>query len=220
MKAKQKVIIFSITALLDIILVSLIAVQFNKSNLIEQKYLAKANDQTVVEKTVKTEEFASKQSENDVIEEKVDAVLLSTEEEIVREEVFDGMTIEELSAKLDRSLNSTISGKGTLIATHSIQLGIDPYLVTGIMLLETGCKWDCSYLVKQCNNVGGQKGSGCGSYAAYPTLDEGIIGYIDNLYYNYYNKGLTTPELMNSKYAESNTWATKVNNYIQQIKAQ
>lgn len=214
MKAKQKAIVFSITAFLDILLVSLIAVQVNKSNMIEQKYLEKANDQTVVQKLEETK------TNNNVIEEKVDAVLLSTEKEIVRDEVYDGMTIEELASKLDRSLNSTISGKGTLIATHSIELGIDPYLVTGIMLLETGCKWDCSYLVKQCNNVGGQKGSGCGSYAAYPTLDEGIIGYIDNLYYNYYSKGLTTPELMNSKYAASNTWATKVNNYIEQIKAQ
>ena len=214
MKAKQKAIVFSITAFLDILLVSLIAVQVNKSNIIEQKYLEKANDQTVVQKLEETK------TDNNVIEEKVDAVLLSTEKEIVRDEVYDGMTIEELASKLDRSLNSTISGKGTLIATHSIELGLDPYLVTGIMLLETGCKWDCSYLVKQCNNVGGQKGSGCGSYAAYPTLDEGIIGYIDNLYYNYYSKGLTTPELMNSKYAASNTWATKVNNYIEQIKAQ
>lgn len=214
MKAKQKAIVFSITAFLDILLVSLIAVQVNKSNMIEQKYLEKANDQTVVQKLEETK------TNNNVIEEKVDAVLLSTEKEIVRDEVYDGMTIEELASKLDRSLNSTISGKGTLIATHSIELGIDPYLVTGIMLLETGCKWDCSYLVKQCNNVGGQKGSGCGSYAAYPTLDEGIIGYIDNLYYNYYSKGLTTPELMNSKYAASNTWAIKVNNYIEQIKAQ
>ena len=214
MKAKQKAIVFSITAFLDILLVSLIAVQVNKSNMIEQKYLEKANDQTVVQKLEETK------TNNNVIEEKVDAVLLSTEKEIVRDEVYDGMTIEELASKLDRSLNSTISGKGTLIATHSIELGIDPYLVTGIMLLETGCKWDCSYLVKQCNNVGGQKGSGCGSYAAYPTLDEGIIGYIDNLYYNYYSKGLTTPELMNSKYAASNSWATKVNNYIEQIKAQ
>lgn len=214
MKAKQKAIVFSITAFLDILLVSLIAVQVNKSNMIEQKYLEKANDQTIVQKLEETK------TDNNIIEEKVDAVLLSTEKEIVRDEVYDGMTIEELASKLDRSLNSTISGKGTLIATHSIELGIDPYLVTGIMLLETGCKWDCSYLVKQCNNVGGQKGSGCGSYAAYPTLDEGIIGYIDNLYYNYYSKGLTTPELMNSKYAASNTWATKVNNYIEQIKAQ
>ena len=58
-----------------------------------------------------------------------------------------------------------------------------------------------------------------GAYRAYPTLDEGIIGFIENLAYNYYAKGLTTPEQMNSKYAASKAWASKVNNYIAKIKA-
>lgn len=215
MKTKYKSLLVIGGIIVNSVLLFTLVFITNKTNVIRQSYLAKAKDQTVVTESNEKEN----KKDTSIIEEKVDAVLLSTEKEIVRNEVFDGMTIEELSAKIDRSLNSTISGKGTLIATHSIELGIDPYLVTGIMLLETGCKWDCSYIVKQCNNVGGQKGSGCGAYAYYPTLDEGIIGYIDNLYYNYYNKGLTTPELMNSKYAASNTWALKVNNYISQIKA-
>lgn len=215
MKKKYKSLLVISGIIVNSVLLFTLVFITNKANVIRQSYLAKAVDQTIVTESNKEEN----KKDTSIIEEKVDAVLLSTEKEIVRNEVFDGMTIEELSAKIDRSLNSTISGKGTLIATHSIELGIDPYLVTGIMLLETGCKWECSYIVKQCNNVGGQKGSGCGSYAYYPTLDEGIIGYIDNLYYNYYSKGLTTPELMNSKYAASNTWALKVNNYISQIKA-
>lgn len=215
MKKKYKSLLVIGGIIVNSVLLFTLVFITNKANVVRQSYLAKAVDQTIVTESNKEEN----KKDTSIIEEKVDAVLLSTEKEIVRNEVFDGMTIEELSAKIDRSLNSTISGKGTLIATHSIELGIDPYLVTGIMLLETGCKWECSYIVKQCNNVGGQKGSGCGSYAYYPTLDEGIIGYIDNLYYNYYSKGLTTPELMNSKYAASNTWALKVNNYISQIKA-
>jgi len=133
--------------------------------------------------------------------------------------VYDGMTLEELAIKLDRSLNSTISGKGSLIASHCMELGLDPYIAVAIMLHETGCNWECSSLVVNCNNVGGQKGSGCGAYQSFPTLDEGIIGFLDNLYYNYYSIGLTTPELMNPKYAESTTWATQVNGYIEQIKA-
>lgn len=136
--------------------------------------------------------------------------------------VYDGMTMEELSAKLDRSLNSTLSGKGSLFANYALELGIDPYLSVAIVLHETGCKWDCSQLVKQCNNVGGQIGSpSCGTtgYKAYSTIDEGIKGFMDNLYYNYYAQGLTTPETINTKYASSNTWATKINNYIAMIKA-
>lgn len=137
--------------------------------------------------------------------------------------VYDGMTLEELSAKLDRSLNSTLSGKGYLFAKTSIELGVDPYLAVAIVLEETGCKWNCSSLVKQCNNVGGQKGGTVkcngGAYRAYPTLDEGIIGFVENLARNYYAHGLTTPEQINPKYAASKAWASKVNNYIARIKA-
>ena len=135
--------------------------------------------------------------------------------------VYDGMTMEELSSKLNKSLKSSIAGKGELIASYSLQRGVDPYLAMGIMLLETGCNWSCSGLVQKCNNVGGQKGSpNCsGGYRSYPTLDDGIKGFIDNLADNYYAKGLTTPEAMNHKYAESSTWAVKVNNYMSSVRA-
>lgn len=136
--------------------------------------------------------------------------------------VWDGLTMAELTDKLNRILNSTLAGKGEIFATHSLELGMDPYLAVAIVLQETGCQWNCSYLVNACNNVGGQKGSpGCdgGSYKSYSTLDEGIIGYLDNLYYNYYAYGLTTAGAMNSKYAESTSWAYNVNSYIEKIKA-
>ena len=149
-------------------------------------------------------------SENDKIE----------EVEKLEPVVYDNMTIDELSAKIDRSLNSTISGKGNLIATHSLDMGVDPYMATAIILHETGCKWGCSYLVNSCNNVGGQKGSGCGSYSYFKTLDDGIRAFINNLKYNYIDYGLTTPEAINPKYAEDPNWSNNVNKYIEIIKAQ
>lgn len=136
--------------------------------------------------------------------------------------VYDGLTMGELAEKLNRSLNSTISGKGYLIASYSLQLGIDPYMATAIILHETGCNGTCSSLVRECNNVGGQKGGpscGGGAYKAYATLDEGIMGYLDNLYRNYYSYGLTTPETIGPKYAASPTWASQVNNYIALIRS-
>lgn len=136
--------------------------------------------------------------------------------------VFDGLTMNGLADKLNRSLNSTISGKGYLIASYSLQLGIDPYVATAIILHETGCNGTCSALVRECNNVGGQKGGpscGGGAYKAYPTLDEGIMGYLDNLYRNYYSKGLTTVETIGPKYAASTTWASKVNNYVALVRS-
>lgn len=143
------------------------------------------------------------------------------EDLIPEPKVYDDLTLDELAEKLNRTLNSTISGQGYLIASYSLEKGVDPYLALAIIMHETGCKWNCSTLVKSCNNVGGQKGSpSCNgeSYKRYNSLEEGIKGYIDNLANNYYAYGLTTPETMNRKYAGSTTWASKVNAYIEDIK--
>ncbi len=136
--------------------------------------------------------------------------------------VYDGLTMDELAAKLDKNLKSTLAGKGRLFAEYSLEIGLDPYLAVSIVLLETGCNWECSGLVKQCNNVGGIKGSpGCwgGAYQKYSSLDTGIKSFMDLLYNNYYSKGLKTPEQINPKYAESKTWAQKVNKYMEKVKA-
>lgn len=135
-----------------------------------------------------------------------------------RNEVYEGMTIEELTDKLNRTLSSDLSGMGSSFANYSIELGVDPYLAVAIAMHETGCTWNCSSLMKQCNNVGGQKGEGCGAYKAYDSLDAGIYGFISNIKVNYVDYGLTTAEAMNPKYAEDPTWSSKVNNYIEKIR--
>ena len=145
-------------------------------------------------------------------------------EKMKNEIVYDGMTRDELAAKLNRSLNSTLSGQGYTFASYATELGVDPYLSVAIALHETGCKWTCSSLMRQCNNVGGMKGGGTGkcnggSYASFPTLEEGIKAFMNNLNKNYFSQGLTTPEAIGPKYAASTTWATQVNTYINQIKA-
>lgn len=132
--------------------------------------------------------------------------------------IYDGMTVEELASKLDRSLKNELSGKGYLYASYSLEKGVDPYLAVAISLEETGCNWNCSRLVKECNNVGGMKGSGCGSYSAFPTLDDGIKAFIDNIARNYVAYGLTTADTMNPKYAANPAWSTNVNAYITRIK--
>lgn len=143
-----------------------------------------------------------------------------TTTEIVPEriEVYDNLTIEELTDKLNRTLSSDLSGKGESFAKYSIDLGVDPYLAVAIAMHETGCTWDCSYLAKSCNNVGGQKGYGCGEYQAFDTLEDGIYGFISNIKKNYVDYGLMTADEMNPKYAEDPTWSSKVNKYIEKIK--
>lgn len=156
-------------------------------------------------------------------EEVVDLDLTSEEEtiqEIVPEriEVYDNLTMEELTEKLNRTLSSNLSGKGEIFAKYSVELGVDPYLAVAIAMHETGCTWDCSYLAKTCNNVGGQKGTGCGEYQAFDTLEDGIYGFILNIKNKYVDYGLMTAEEMNPKYAEDPNWSSKVNKYIEKIK--
>ena len=169
---------------------------------------------------MKIEELIDNNSSNEVSIMDHYEIIKGELEEIAEPIVYDNMTLTELSDKLNKSLNSTISGKGYLIASYSLEKGVDPYMATAIILQETGCKWNCSYLVNSCNNVGGQKGSGCGAYSYFNTLDEGIIAFIDNLYNNYVSYGLTTPTAINPKYAEEPNWSVNVNKYIETIKAQ
>lgn len=183
--------------------------------------VASANANKMVDNTIENQNLTMVRTAEDekIKAEKQEAIQIAIEES---KTVYDGLTMDELVAKLNRNLGSTLTGKGRVFAEYSLQYGMDPYLVVAIVLHETGCKYGCSGLTRQCNNVGGQKGTpscGGGSYKAYPTLDAGIKGMIDNLYYNYYSKGLKTPEAINTKYAESTTWATKINNYIRTIKA-
>ena len=191
------------------------------NNVVEDK---NENENTETNDTVDTiNEVANVVEEIEITEELED---VKTYEEIstvpVEPIVYDNMTLNQLAEKLNKSLKSTLAGKGYLIASYSLELGVDPYLATAIMLHETGCNGTCSTLVRECNNVGGQKGGpscGGGAYKAYPTLDKGIIGYLDNLYRNYYAMGLNTVETIGPKYAASTTWASKVNYYINLIKS-
>lgn len=136
--------------------------------------------------------------------------------------VWDGLSKEELINRLNKNLYHELAGTGEYFADYTIETGLDPYLAVAIINLETGCKWKCSYLARNCYNIGGLKGKpSCNgsSYAKYDNLEDGIRSYLNILYKYYWKKGLTTPEKMNSKYAESPTWAQKVNAYYETIKA-
>ena len=139
-----------------------------------------------------------------------------------RVEVYDGLTIEELGEKLNRHLgNDYIAGKGHLLAKLCIEKGVDPYIATAIILHETGCGSKCSNLTRYCNNVGGQKGSpGCngGAFKKFDTLEEGLEGFVNNLSKNYFSQGRTTVETIDPKYCEGNTWAGKINYFVNKIR--
>ena len=142
-----------------------------------------------------------------------------TIEEVVEDPiVYEGLTLEELGLKIDNVLNSTLEGYGTTIASLAIDKGVDPVVAASIILVETGCKWTCSSLVRNANNVGGMKASS-GRYATFATLEAGLEAFINNLANNYYAKGLTTPEAINTKYATNPNWHDDVYYYIEAIMA-
>ena len=144
----------------------------------------------------------------------------TAESGVYRVEVFDGLTMDELAEKLNRSLKNDIAGKGYTIASKCLELGVDPYVATAIILHETGCgQSSCSHIARTCYNFGGQKGSGCGAYQRFASVDDGLNGMISNLYRNFYSKGLTTVETIAPRYAESPTWPAKINGYVARIRA-
>lgn len=141
-------------------------------------------------------------------------------DDYIKKNYFNGEHKDKIASKLNKYLNSTLKGKGMYITEYSISVGIDPYLVTAVMLQETGCRWTCSSLTRNCYNVGGNKGKpGCngGSYRKFSNINEGIRFAIDKLN-SYYKKGLKTPEKINPYYASDKTWYKKVNNYIKLLK--
>ena len=164
---------------------------------------------------------------NEIDEEKENVLLTEVEMETApasviippRIEVYNGMTLEEVASQINKSLKNDIYDKGMVIASKSIELGVDPFVAASIILHETGCGQNqCSQLARECYNFGGQKGAGCGAYKRYYSIDEGIEGMISNLYKNYYAMGLNTVEAIGPKYAESDTWVSKINWYVNKLK--
>ena len=234
-KYKREIIILSVSFCMCISIVGIIKLAFFKDkSLIEpiekvEKYYNNSNaKQNYLEATTKkitttTTVFATTTETEKTDEDEEDYQYYEAPE--IEEDgsiIYDGLTITELTNKLNRSLPSYLTNTGYFFAEYTKKTGLNPYLSVAIVLLETGCNWQCSYIMVNCNNIGGLKGHGrCGNtgYSAYDSLEEGIVSYLDILYNGYMLKGLDTPEKMASTYAESPEWARKVNTYIEQIKA-
>lgn len=213
MKAKLKLLVA--TTLVTVMLFSAYLIDKNISSvkLVRANVTKSTANYVDLKNKIAFKEMEQQNNQQEIVEEEIEEV---KEEPIL----YEGKTIDEVSSLLNAHLGSTLTDKGYLIANYSIQKGVDPYLATAIILQETGCKWECSYLVKACNNVGGQKGEGCGGYSFFESLDTGIIAFIDNIYNNYVTYGLLTADQMNPKYAEDPYWSNNVNKYIEILKAQ
>ncbi|OMC79608.1 hypothetical protein BSK62_13085 [Paenibacillus odorifer] len=90
-----------------------------------------------------------------------------------------------------------MSSSGDLFAAAGKKYGIDPALLAAIAIHETGN--GTSSAVKNKNNVGGMMGSN--GLMTFSSLQEGIDKMASNLKRNYIDKGLTTIEQIQKKYA-------------------
>lgn len=218
---RRKLICF-LTAIVGILMVS-IGLAFQENN---TEFMKKMNIEGIDIKNMSASMntiLNRKEEKREKLPELTEVEMETTPASVVippRIEVYEGMTLEEVAAQLEKSLKNDLSGKGIVIASKSIELGVDPFVAAAIMMHETGCgQSQCSSLARNCYNFGGQKGSGCGAYKRYNSIDEGLEGIIYNLYKNYYAMGLNTVEKIGPKYAESNTWVQKVTWYVNKLKS-
>ena len=187
-----------------------------------------------IDEKLESIEFKEKPIVNNIKEESVKEEQHEKKEKItedieIQEEIkdsniilFDNLREEDLVINIEKHLKNELSGTGKMFVEFYKLHGLDPYLAASIVLHETGCTWKCSSLVRECFNYGGMKGGEKKykdtNYSCYSSKDEGINAYLNMLYNNYYAKGLTTPELINPKYASSLEWSVAINRYIDKFK--
>lgn len=181
-----------------IILISLAAICLNSKNI-------KNNVTNNIKKEIK---------EETIIKNYLPKKVVKASRELAEKKYY-GLTRTQIIDKSGRMLNSNLSGTEQYFVDYSIERGVDPLLSIAIVLQETGCYWNCSALVINQNNVGGMRGAN--GYLSFPTMNQGIKAYIDNLANNYVAYGLTTSQTMNHKYAEDPLWSARVNAYIERI---
>ena len=140
--------------------------------------------------------------------------------------VWDGLTVTELTNRLNKSLKSYVTNTGYFFAKYTKTYGLDPYLAVSILLLETGCGGHngCSKLAVNCNNFGGltggsQKCKAGGRFNKYNTIEDGLNAFMNILYNRYYSKGKTTPQEIAFEYSNgSETWAGQVQGFYNSVK--
>ena len=130
--------------------------------------------------------------------------------------------MEDIARKMDKYFEKTpLEGYGEHIAKTSIAKGVNPYLVGGIIVDSTSCKNDCTILFKQCNNVGGMKGSpGCfgGTYKKFDSVGDSITELINEISKKFFTKEMQVPNQMYADYGKNSTWAFKVSKVMENLK--
>ncbi len=144
------------------------------------------------------------------------------EEEKVVDTKFNGESIESIGKKIDKYCKKTsLEGYGEYIARTAITKGVNPYLISGIILENTNCKIECSVIFQECNNTTGMKGEpGCfgGVYKNYNSVNDAIADLVSYISKEFYTPEMQAPYKMYKSYGKTSSWAFKVTNFMDAIK--
>ena len=134
---------------------------------------------------------------------------------------FNGETIEKIGEKIEKVFAKTdLEGMGEYVSRASVTKGVNPYLVGAIILESTNCKNECTVLFKQCHNVFEKKGKpGCfgGTYQEYENVNDGINALALDISYKYSDVEMQLPYKIFSSFGKNETWAYKVNKYMEML---
>ncbi len=140
---------------------------------------------------------------------------------------FEGENAVKIGQKIDNFLKGKMTGKGEVISKYAINSNINPYLVAGMIIEESECDSECSFLVKKCNNVAklkydatdlSQESCLGGYYQKFNSLDDSIKSYIKYVKTNFYDKELTTVAGIANNYKKNVRWVFRVNQKIDKMK--
>ena len=134
---------------------------------------------------------------------------------------FCGIT--PLFIRFFESLKYSLSLIGLFwLRKYSVSKNVNPYLIGAIIIVNTGCNYECNAITTSCNNVGGihGNGNGCfgGTYRKYDNLEAGIRDLVDYIANNFYSKDLKSPLNIYSGYGKDSAWGYRVYRYMEKLK--
>lgn len=106
---------------------------------------------------------------------------------------------------------TNLSGIGQALVQVEKQYGINAFFTLAVAKLESGN--GNSRIAKDKNNLFGMNAVDSNPYHAafyYDSKSSSVLDFGNRLYKNYISQGLTTLELINTKYSSSGAWASKV----------
>ena len=134
---------------------------------------------------------------------------------------YNGESVEKIIEKMKKFFVETpLEGYEENIVNVSVRNNVNPYLVSAIILESTSCKYNCTVIFNECNNVSSTKGKpGCfgGSYRLYDSVEDSIKDLVESIK-SKFSEDEQIPNKMYSKFDRNAIWAFKVNKYMDEIK--